>query len=120
MRAHHEGALRASLRAVYGIDLRAYVADGSGALDLADLVAWLPPGCALWMDFGGPTALSIEARELRRVSYWLRVLDYRERQSKGEKPKPDPEPEFAHERRAKRDAVARKADAFMRRQSRRG
>lgn len=84
--------------------------------ELADLVVWLPPGCALWMDVGGPAALTMEARELRRVSYWLRVLDYRERGNKGEKPKPDPEPEYAHERRVQEDTMKRKAEAYLRRQ----
>ena len=84
--------------------------------ELADLVAWLPPGCAFWLDVGGPAALTLEQRELRRVSYWLRVLDYRERGSKGEKPKPEPEPEYAEERRRVDDAMNKKAAAYMRRQ----
>lgn len=84
--------------------------------ELADLVAWLPPGCAFWRDVGGPAALTQEQAELRRVSYWLRVLDYRERGSKGEKPKPDPDPEYADERRRADDVMNKKAAAYMRRQ----
>lgn len=87
------------------------------ALDLADLVVWLPAGCAFWMDVGGPASMSNEARELRRVSFWLRVLDFRERGSKGEKPQPDPEPLYAHEKRVERSAMNRKAQAFLRRQA---
>lgn len=84
--------------------------------DLADLVVWLPPGCAFWMDVGGPASISPEVRELRRVTYWLRVLDFRERQGKGEKPKPDPEPEWAHQRRAAQNANAQKYARRLRRQ----
>src|SRR5690606_35388597 len=86
--------------------------------DLIDLVQWLPPECALGRDMGGPPALSDLTREVRRAVYWLRVLDYRERGSKGEKPKPDPEPQWAHERRAEADVMTRKAAAYMRRQRR--
>lgn len=116
--ARHESSVRASLRAVYGVDLRQVMSDHTvTVLDLADLVLWLPPGCAFWMDFGGPAALSMEVRELRRVGYWLRILEYRERGSKGEKPKPDTEPEHAAERQARQDQMSRKAAAHMRRQS---
>lgn len=108
--------MRASLRAVYGIDLAER--RSMRPRELADLVQWLPAGCAFWLSVGGPAALTMEARELRRVTYWLRVLDYRERNSKGERPKPDPEPEYAHERRARQEAATRKADAFMRRHAR--
>lgn len=86
--------------------------------DLGDLVVWLPPGCAFWTDFGGPVALSLEARELRHIAYWLRVLDYRHRGSKGERPKPSPEPDYAHERREAQRKMNRKAEWFLRRQSR--
>lgn len=112
---HHEGSLRASLMAVYG--LRLSEARTWPAREVADLVAWLPPGCALWMDIGGPASLSAEVHELRRVGYWLRVLDYRERGSKGEKPKPDPDPSYAHERRAEQGVMERKAAAYMRRRA---
>lgn len=112
--AHHEGSLRASLLAEYG--LRLAEARTWPAREVADLVEWLPLGCAFWQDMGGPAAISMEVRELRHASYWLRVLDYRERGSKGEKPKPHPEPEWAHERRAQQSAAQRKADAYRRRQ----
>lgn len=111
---HHQGALRASLMAVYG--LRLAEVRSWPAREVAELVEWLPQGCAFWQDVGGPAAITTEARELRHVGYWLRVLDYRERGSKGEKPKPHPEPLWAHERRADEDAMRRKARAHQRRQ----
>ena len=86
-------------------------------LDLADLVAWLPAGCAFWMSAGGPAALSREVREMRRVGFLLRVLDFRLRGSKGQKPKPDPEPEWEHEKRERQAVIERKAEAFLRRQA---
>jgi len=115
---HHEGSLRASLLAEYG--LRLSEARTWPAREVADLVAWLPPGCAFWMDVGGPAALSAETRELRHVGYWLRVLDYRERGSKGEKPKPAPDPSYAHERRAEQGAMNKKAAAYLRRRAHSG
>lgn len=115
---HHRGALRAALRAEYGIDLRAVQEGRTMPVDdLADLVQWLPAGSALWASMGGPASLSVEARELREVAYWLRVLDYRERGSKGEKPTRLPEPKWAHERRAEESAMERKAAHYRRRQS---
>lgn len=84
--------------------------------DLADLVQWLPAGCAFWMDVGGPAAVSHEVRELQHLAYWLRVLDYRERGSKGEKPKPIPPPPYAHERRADQQRNERRYARYLRRQ----
>lgn len=111
---YHEGALRASLMSEYGLRLSQVVS--WPAREVADLVEWLPPGCAFWRAVGGPAAISSETRELRRVGFYLRVLDYRERGSKGEKPKPDPEPMWAHERRAEQELTDRKMAAYLRRQ----
>lgn len=112
--------MRASLRAVYGIDLRVVLAEHTmSPMELADLVVWLPAGCAFWMSAGGPAALSREVRELRRVGFLLRVLEFRYRGSKGQKPKPDPEPVWEHERREQRAVMSRKAEAFLQRQGRR-
>ena len=86
--------------------------------DLADLVVWLPAGCAFWRAMGGPAALSQVERELREVGYWLRVLDYRERGSKGEQPKRIPEPKWAHERQHEQSVTDRKYAAYLARQRR--
>lgn len=115
--AHHRGALRASLFADCG-GLRLSDAATWPAREIADLVAWLPPGSALWRDIGGPAALSDEARTLRAVEFDLRVLDWRMRKEKGPRPKPLPDPPYAHERRAAEQKQLRKAESFMRRQNR--
>ena len=70
------------------------------------------------MAVGGPASISNEVRELRRLAFWLRVLDFRERGSKGEKPKQDPEPEYAHEKREQQSVMEMKAAAFLARQKR--
>ena len=114
--AHHRGALRASLMAEY--QLRLDEARSWPAQELAALVAWLPPGAALWRDMGGPASLSEEVRMLRAVEFGLRVLDWRMRQGKGARPKPLPDPPYAHERREQQQKQRRKADSFMRRQNR--
>lgn len=114
--ADHRGALRASLMSEYG--LRLDDVTGWPAREVADLVAWLPTGCALWRDMGGAAALSEEARMLRAVEFGLRVLDWRMRQGKGARPKPLPDPPLAHERRAAAEKQRRKAESFMRRQDR--
>lgn len=87
-------------------------------IDLADLVAWLPPGSVFWRSLGGPASLSLLEREMREATYWLRVLDWRERQSKGEQPKRAPEPSWSWEREAEQSATARKAAAYLARQHR--
>jgi hypothetical protein len=86
--------------------------------DLADLTLWLPLGCALWISVGGPRALSSDQRLLSEIDFRLRVLDYRK--TKGTKPVPRADPPYAHERAAKVDTIRRKADAYLRRQAKRG
>lgn len=67
----HRDALRASLRAEYRLDLSS---PDIPWFDVADLVAWLPAGSALWVSYGGPTSVSVEAELLRWIDYRLRVL----------------------------------------------
>ncbi|MFJ6547456.1 hypothetical protein [Microbacterium sp. NPDC091676] len=112
--AHHRGALRASLIADCN-GLRLADAVTWPAREFADIVAWLPPGSALWRDMGGPAALSEEVRMLRAVEFGLRVLDWRMRQGKGQRPRPLPDPPYAHERRAAEAKQRRKAESFLKR-----
>lgn len=113
---HHSGALRASMRSEYGIDLREVTERRSMALmDLADLVAWLPPGSALWRSFGGPAAISDEASALQILDFSVRVLDYHAgRHGKGKKPTPPKPPEYAHEKRVRDARAMRKAQSRIR------
>lgn len=88
--------MRAALREAH-IDLRN---PGVGLSDLADIVAWLPPGCALWRSVGGPLALSEEAHLLRDVDFRLRELAWLQSEDgrKGRnRPKPLQPVPFAHE-----------------------
>lgn len=87
------------------------------ATELADMVGWLPAGCALWRAIGGPAAVSDEARATQMLDYSVRVLDYHAgRHGKGKKPQPPKDPPFAHEKRADDARVRRKAEAVVRRQ----
>lgn len=113
----HQWALRASLRAEYGIALREL-----GMLETAELLMWLPPGCALWRAFGGDLALNEEAHQLRLIEYRLRVLawlqtkDAKSGRNRPEPPKPIPTA-------GKRDEglvhAERQAAAYRRRTNRR-
>ena len=86
--------------------------------DLTDLIIWLPAGCPLWQDVGGPASLSGEERMLRLVDYRLRDLAWMQAGGKkaGKRPEPPQEPPYAHEKRAANSAMSRKAAAFLRRQ----
>lgn len=111
--------MRASLQAAYGVRLSDHP---YGLLELADLVAHLPPGCALWRAAGGPLAWSDEMHMLARVDHGVRVLAWMKTEDgqKGRKP-PEPEepPPPAGQVRAEEARVEQKADAWMLRQQRR-
>lgn len=111
----HEGALRASMREVYGVtDLRA-----EGFVRLADLVRWLPRGCALWRSMGGDLSLTEDAHVLRLVEYQLRVLVWQQTQD-GQKgrnqPKPPTAVPWAQERKAEASHSSRQLAARERRE----
>lgn len=86
--------------------------------DVADLVAWLPAGCALWLSVGGPASKAQDVRQLESVAYLLQVLAYQNAGGKGRKPEPPKDPEWAHEREARENAQNAKAAAYLRRQDR--
>ncbi len=87
------------------------------AREVADLVVWLPTGCAFWRSVGGPAAVSEEVRAIQMLDYSVRVLDFHAgRHGKGKKPNPPKDAPFAHEKRADEQRVRRKAEALLRRQ----
>lgn len=117
--SEHPAALRASMVQVYGIRLGT---DEMHLLELCDLVAHLPPGCAFWEAVGGPMAWTAEAHLLNRIEWRLQVLDWRNT-SAGQKgqnpPKLPPPPPYAHEKQAVHASQSARAAAWERRQARR-
>lgn len=113
--------MRASLLAVYGIRL-ATVRSQMGALELADLVAFLPDGCALWRSTGGPRAWSEETHLLNLVEFRLRVLDWRktsDAKTGNRKPELHKPPAHALEKRSEQSKQSTRAAAWEARQNRR-
>lgn len=109
----HAGALRASIRAEYHATPRDF-----GVLELADLVAWLPPGCALWRSVGGPLAWSEETHLLNLVEHRLRVLAWlktKDAKAGKNRPKPLDAPKYAGDKSRVADEMERKAAAHRRR-----
>lgn len=90
---------------------------------MSDLVAYLPAGCALWLDAGGPRALSDEAHLLREAVFRLEVLAWQQTDGKGAKPERIPLPRPAAELRAEattqQDRMAAKARKHAQREQRR-
>lgn len=113
-----EGPLRASLRAEYGVDLRD---PGMSLLDLADLAANLPPGCALYRATGGAIAWSDEIHMLAAVEFRLRVLAWQKTEDgkRGRnQPKPLEPPKSVHEKQAETRELSRRAQAYLKRTGR--
>jgi hypothetical protein len=110
-----EGPLRASLRAEYAVDLRD---PGMTLLDLADLVANLPPGCALYRATGGDMAWSTEVHMLAAVEFRLRVLAWQKTEdgSRGRnRPEPTKAPPSVHEKQAEQKRLSARAQAYLKR-----
>lgn len=86
--------------------------------DLADLVANLPPGCALWRATGGPQAWSDEMHALVAVKHGLDVLAWQktENGAKGKNPPtPYDPPKSAAEVQAEEAKIVSRAEAYKRR-----
>lgn len=111
---HHEGALRASLRAVYGItDVRN---PGCSLTELADYAAHLPAGCPLWLAIGGPAAWSSEVHALMAVEFRLRVLAW-QKTDDGRRginaPQPEEPPRYAHEVAAEEARTLNRVEKYL-------
>ena len=113
--ADFRAPLRASLRSVYGVDLRH---PGMWWTDLADLVANLPPGCSFWRAFGGPLAWSDEVHAVMAVEHAVRVLAW-QRTEDGHKgrnqPKPNEPPEPAGQQERSDERLSRRVEEYQRR-----
>lgn len=110
-----EGPLRAALRAEYGVDLRD---PGMTLLDLADLAANLPPGCALFRATGGDMAWTVEMHMSARIEYGLRILAWQKTEDgkRGRnQPKPMEPPKMAHEVEAEQKRLSARAQAYLKR-----
>jgi len=114
----HKGALLASFRAEYHLPI---VGHGLTLTEFADMVAWLPPGCALWRSIGGAMAWSEETHMLNMVEFRLRVL-YWVQTKDGEKganqPTPTKVPPYVHEKESEAVKTDARAEAWRRRQAR--
>lgn len=110
-----EGPLRASLRAEYGVDLRD---PGMSVLDLADLAAALPSGCALYRATGGDMAWSTEMHMLSAVEFRLRVLAWQKTDDGKHgrnKPEPVKAPVSVYEKQAEEKRLSARAQAYLKR-----
>ena len=110
----YRAALRASLRAEYGVALGAL-----GVIETCDLVAWLPPGSALWRATGGPMSIGFSDHTLRMIDYrlqilaWMQTEDATKNRNKPKLPEAVPYANEAHdtEVHAERQAAARRRRA---------
>ncbi|HXH34325.1 MAG TPA: DUF5361 domain-containing protein [Plantibacter sp.] len=112
----HRGPLLASIRAEYGIGFR-----DLPLRELSELVANLPPGCALWRATGGPNAWSAEMHLLNHIEWRLQILDWRKTpngQKGRNQPKLSKPPAYASEDSPENAHTERQAAAYQRRQAR--
>lgn len=90
-----------------------------GTLDLADLTAHLPRGCALWVATGGLMAWTAEVQATYLVEHRLRILAW-QKSADGQKGRNPPEPHrppyMAHEIAAEEAKAATRAEKYLSRQ----
>lgn len=106
--------MRASVRAEYGVaEIRTL-----RVFELAELIEWLPDGCALWRSSGGPRSITNEAHLLRMLDYRLQVLAWQQTEDakhKRNQPKPPQPIPFAGEKAVEEAHAQRQAAARRRR-----
>lgn len=113
----HGGALKADLRREYGVDLLDLWRGRLRLEDLADFVAYLPPGSAVWREHGGPAAWSDEVamgaaiEHAVRMHHWSGTADAKEGRNRPEPLRP-PEDVVTTER--NRSRVAAEVARFQR------
>ena len=111
--ALYEPVLNASMLTVYGLRW-----DQVDPVEGSELVAALPPGCALWRAVGGPLALTREEERLRWVEFRLQVLAWMQTEDakhKRNQPKPPQPIPYAHEAVADEAYARRQLEARHRR-----
>lgn len=109
----HRGPLSAAVWAEYRIDIEK---SPVGAMRLADMVAMLPPGCALWRATGGPMAWSMQEQMLAVIEFRLREQMHQAAGKKGGKPpKPMEPPPLASEAKAEAARMSTAQSRFMER-----
>lgn len=118
---NHEGALRASMKAQYGLRLLrgGRVEPAHTLTEVADYVRHLPRGCALWTEAGGDLAWTVEAHLQREAIYRAEHLAWQQAGGKGNGPKRIDLPPAAHELAAQEAEMAKKAKAHAARAERR-
>jgi hypothetical protein len=119
--AEHRGPLRASLLAEYGLHLEA-LPEHYDAVMLADVVASLRPGCALWRATGGHLAWSDEMHLLAAVKHGLDVLAWQKSGNpprKSDYPKPIEPPPLAHDAQARERQLTDKRERRIARRAER-
>lgn len=120
--------MRASIAAEYpGLPTLRTILTGRtdvNALDLADYVAHLPLGCALWREAGGPLSWTTETHMMSHILHGLDILAWQNtaimtRNPKGQQPRPMDPPKATAEVRAAEDRVdAKRERRDLRRASR--
>lgn len=111
--SNYRAPLLASLQSEYRIGLH-----DRPMHEVADMVAWLPPGCALWRAVGGPLSLSSTDELLMFVDFRLRYLLWqgtKDGQSNRNRPDPPKTPPYADARKQEQAHAERQADAYRRR-----
>lgn len=104
-----------SVRAEYGVDVRSV-----GLMELADMVAWLPAGCAFWRSVGGPLSLTVSEESFRWVEYRLQVLAWlqsADAEKKRNHPKPPERIPYSGEAKSEEAHAERQASARRRREA---
>ncbi|MEE6280144.1 DUF5361 domain-containing protein [Georgenia sp. MJ170] len=103
----HGGALKADLRREYQVDILDLYRGLIGIEDVADLVAYLPPGSAVWREHGGPAAwtdavaMGAQVEHAVRMAHWARTEDAKHNRNRPEPLRP-PEDVITAERKQAR------------------
>lgn len=96
MLAHHGGAVEADLQRVYGLDLADMYRGDLSVRKVAVLVENLPQGAQMWVDFGGPMAVTPEAEATYVLENQLATMWWLHTGKKGDRPQFRDYPPYAN------------------------